>query len=52
MYKYYLALGSNLGETNKNIDKAIDKISKQSQIKITKIAPYYFTNPLSLRFFQ
>ena len=46
MYKYYLALGSNLGETSKNIDIAIDKIKKQQQIKITKIAPYYFTNPL------
>lgn len=46
MYKYYIALGSNLGETSKNIDTAIDKIKKQQQIKITKIAPYYFTNPL------
>ena len=46
MYKYYIALGSNLGETSKNIDIAIDKIKKQQQIKITKIAPYYFTNPL------
>ena len=34
MYKYYLALGSNLGETSKNIDTAIDKIKKQQQIKI------------------
>ena len=46
MYKYYLALGSNLEETSKNIDIAVDKIKKQQQIKITKIAPYYFTNPL------
>lgn len=45
MYKYYLGLGSNLGEIVKNIDTAIKKIEKIQQVKIVKIAPYYFNPP-------
>ena len=45
MYEYFLALGSNLGQKEKNIDLAIEKI-KSIPCKILKIAPFYKTRPL------
>ena len=45
MYKYFLALGSNLGKTIENIDTAILKIQNIG-CKIIKIAPFYKTAPL------
>ena len=45
MYKYFLALGSNIGEIDKNIDNAIKQI-KDIGCKIIKIAPFYHTKPL------
>ena len=43
-YRYFLALGSNLGNKQKNLDTAIDKL--RGICKIIKIAPYYKTKPL------
>ncbi|MBQ7552181.1 MAG: dihydropteroate synthase [Rickettsiales bacterium] len=45
MYKYFLALGSNIGEIDKNIDNAIKQL-KNIGCKIIKIAPFYYTKPL------
>ena len=45
MYKYFLALGSNIGEIDKNIDNAIKQL-KDIGCKIIKIAPFYHTKPL------
>ena len=45
MYKYFLALGSNIGEIDKNIDNAIKQL-KNIGCKIIKIAPFYHTKPL------
>ena len=45
MYKYFLALGSNIGEIDKNIDNAIQQL-KDIGCKIIKIAPFYHTKPL------
>ena len=45
MYKYFLALGSNIGEIDKNIDNAIRQL-KNIGCKIIKIAPFYKTEPL------
>ena len=45
MYKYFLALGSNLGNINQNIDNAIKQL-KNIGCKIIKIAPFYHTKPL------
>ena len=45
MYKYFLALGSNLGKTAENIDTAISKIQNIG-CEISKIAPFYKTAPL------
>ena len=46
MYFYYLAIGSNIGDTVGNINKAITLLRQNSYIKILKIAPYYFNHPL------
>lgn len=46
MYKYYLSIGSNVGNIVKNLDKAIEFIKKQDNVEIKKVAPYYFTPPL------
>ena len=46
MYIYYLSLGSNLGNIKHNINICIDKISNVEGIKLLKVAPYYFTEPL------
>ena len=45
MYKYFLALGSNIGEIDKNVDNAIKQL-KNIGCKIIKIAPFYHTKPL------
>ena len=45
MYKYFLALGSNISEIDKNIDNAIKQL-KNIGCKIIKIAPFYHTKPL------
>ena len=45
MYKYFLALGSNLGNKIDNIDFAIKKL-KDANCEILKIAPFYKTKPL------
>ena len=46
MYKYYIAIGSNVGKIVANIDKSIRLIKNIKDINILKIAPYYFTPPL------
>ena len=45
MYKYFLALGSKLGNKIDNIDVAIKKL-KDANCEILKIAPFYKTKPL------
>ncbi len=44
MVKVYLALGSNVGDREKNIKKAIDLLSKE--IKDIKVASLYETEPI------
>ena len=46
MYIYYLSIGSNIGNIKHNINICIDKISNVEGIKLLKVAPYYFTEPL------
>ena len=46
MYFYYLAIGSNIGDTVGNINKATTLLRQNNYIKILKIAPYYFNHPL------
>ncbi|MGF6906436.1 2-amino-4-hydroxy-6-hydroxymethyldihydropteridine diphosphokinase [Fusobacterium sp. PH5-44] len=44
-YKVYLSLGSNVGETYKNINSAISKLSKVSDTSIKKVSEIIETEP-------
>jgi 2-amino-4-hydroxy-6-hydroxymethyldihydropteridine diphosphokinase len=44
--KVYLGLGSNVGAPRKNLEKAIDYLKKNIQIKVRKVSPFYQTSPL------
>lgn len=42
----YIALGSNLGNKQENLQLAIDKINKSEKNKVTKISHFYETEPV------
>lgn len=46
MYKVFLSLGSNLGDRENNLIEAVSKISKISDINITKVSNIYETEPV------
>lgn len=45
-HKAYIAIGTNLGDKEKNIREALEIISNSSHTKINKIAKYYNTEPV------
>ncbi|BBE31723.1 2-amino-4-hydroxy-6-hydroxymethyldihydropteridine diphosphokinase [Tepiditoga spiralis] len=47
--KSYLSLGSNMGNTKKNIDSALQKLQQDSKINITKKSSYYKTEPVGYK---
>ncbi|RNC64512.1 2-amino-4-hydroxy-6-hydroxymethyldihydropteridine diphosphokinase [Proteiniphilum sp. X52] len=47
-YTVYLALGSNLGDKQKNIDEALDKIEERIG-KITSLSAFYLTSPVGFQ---
>ncbi len=49
MSKVYISLGSNLGDRQKNIEKAIKLIRNQPLVKVNKISPIYETEPVGFR---
>jgi len=42
----YIGIGSNLGDRQKNIDDAIEKMRMADGIKVKKISPIYETGPV------
>ena len=42
----YIGIGSNLGDRQKNIDDAIEKMRRADGIKVKKISPIYETEPV------
>jgi len=46
MVTCFIGLGSNLGDREKHIDKAIEELRKNSSIKIKKISSIYETEPV------
>lgn len=44
-HKAYIALGSNIGEKNKNLDEAISKIESIKEIRVTKKSTLIETEP-------
>lgn len=47
--KSYLSLGSNIGNTRKNIDSALQNLQQDSKIKIIKKSSYYKTEPVGYK---
>ena len=45
-YEVYLALGSNLGDREKNLNEAIKEIGQISSVTITRISDIYETAPV------
>jgi len=46
MIKAYLGLGSNIGDTKKNIDTSIELLKQHPKIKVLKISSFYETEPI------
>lgn len=46
MVKAYLGLGSNMGDTRRNLDLAVDLLKSSKNIKVTKKSSYYETEPV------
>lgn len=46
MATVYLGLGANLGDRQKNIEKAIEKITKLPDTELLKASPLYETEPI------
>lgn len=46
MVKGYLGLGSNIGDTKKNLDIAVDLLKSSKDINVTKQSSYYETEPV------
>lgn len=44
MKKIYLSLGSNIGDTRKNLEEAVSRLKEK--VEITKISSYYETEPV------
>lgn len=47
MVKCYIGIGSNLGDRQSNIDKAIDSLKKNVNIKFKRSSSIYETEPVS-----
>lgn len=45
MSAFFLSLGSNLGDRKRNLEQIIDFLKKEKQISISKISPFYETEP-------
>ena len=45
-HKVYLGLGSNLGDKQKNLDKAIEFLAANKKIKIVNISSFIITEPM------
>lgn len=48
-HKAYIAIGSNLGDKEKNIKESMEIINNSSHTKINKIAEYYNTEPVGYK---
>ena len=48
MNKFYLSLGSNLGEREKNLARALQEIEKQG-VRILRRSTIYETEPVEIR---
>lgn len=46
MPRAYLGLGSNLGNTKENIDKALELLTAKETVKLLKTSSYYETAPV------
>ena len=46
MVKAYLGLGSNIGDTKKNLDIAVDLLKSSKNITVIKQSSYYETEPV------
>ena len=46
MVKAYLGLGSNMGDTRKNLDIAVDLLKSSKNITVIKVSSYYETEPV------
>ena len=47
MHKIYLSLGSNIGETRKNLEEALEMLAEK--VKITAVSSYYETEPVGYK---
>ncbi len=46
MHKVFLSLGSNMGNKQENLDKAVDILEKNLDIHSVKVSSYYVTDPV------
>ena len=44
--RVFIGLGSNLGDPCDNIHKAVDRLSRNDSLEITKLSPLYATPPM------
>ncbi len=47
MHKIYLSLGSNIGETRKNLEEAMEALAEK--VEITAVSSYYETEPVGYK---
>ena len=45
MYQVYLSIGSNLGDRQKNLVKAINSLNEMPTIELLDVSPLYETAP-------
>lgn len=46
MTRAYLGLGSNIGDTRYNLDKAVELLNNHKDIEVRKVSSYYETAPV------
>ncbi len=46
MTEAFLGIGSNLGDRKANIDKAVEALNASRGIKVSKVSPFYETEPV------
>ncbi len=46
MAKAYLGLGTNLGQKQENLEKAVDILKGHSEIQVLKVSSFYETDPV------
>ncbi len=49
MSKAYLGLGSNIGDSKENIDRAVDMLGSHENIELLKMSSYYETEPVGYK---